>query len=182
MCARNHAATLPYVFGQLEQLDYPKQRITVDVYTDNNADTTGEWLTAYAQVARKYYNDVRVNWRRDDDKLDDAGRPFVWSERRYRALVAHKQSCLTSARNAHATYVLYLDADVFVTHPYLLQHLMHERKAIIAPVLSEPFSNYRYACGCGCKLMAHILQQLLGRRRCGRLLCAHRTIRADCAS
>ena len=139
--ARNHLATLPYFFGQLEQLDYAKERITLDIRTDHNSDATGEWLSDYAQRARAFYAAVHFDWDEvveDGDRLDST--PFAWNKNRYMTIVAAKEACRHRGRNAD--YLLYLDVDVFLTDSKTLQKLIAAHAPVIAPVLRDPFSNY----------------------------------------
>lgn len=37
---QNHAHALPYFFGLLENLDYPKDQILIDIYMETHTDTT----------------------------------------------------------------------------------------------------------------------------------------------
>ena len=53
--ARNKAHTLPYFLGQVEELEYPKDRIILFIRTDHNVDGTKDVLDQWVASVKSLY-------------------------------------------------------------------------------------------------------------------------------
>uniref|UniRef100_A0A0R3RHK0 Glycosyltransferase 25 family member n=1 Tax=Elaeophora elaphi TaxID=1147741 RepID=A0A0R3RHK0_9BILA len=116
---QNHAHALPYFFGLLENLDYPKDQILLDVYVGTHIDATLLKTKQWINDAEKYYRSIFL--------VDDAKN---WQE-----------EALMKARNSKAKYVLYLKGDHLLTDHRILQTLMRKKKLTIAPLLFAPYGD-----------------------------------------
>ncbi|VDK77176.1 unnamed protein product [Onchocerca ochengi] len=116
---QNHAHALPYFFGLLENLDYPKDQILIDIYMEAHIDATLSETKQWSDDARKYYRSIFLN---TDTKN--------WQE-----------EALMKARNSKAKYILYLKGDHLLTDHRILQTLMRKKKLAIAPLLFAPFGD-----------------------------------------
>ncbi|MCP9259514.1 Serine/threonine-protein kinase [Dirofilaria immitis] len=83
---QNHAHALPYFFGLLENLDYPKDQILIDIYIETHIDATLSKTKQWVNDARKYYRSI-----------------FLTTDMRN-----YQEEALMKARNSKAKYVLYL--------------------------------------------------------------------------
>ncbi|VDK86283.1 unnamed protein product [Litomosoides sigmodontis] len=116
---QNHAHALPYFFGLLENLDYPKDQILMDIYMVTHIDATLSITKQWISDAEKYYRSISLT--------DDAEN---WQE-----------EALMKARNSKAKYVFYLKGDHLLTDHRILQTLMSKKKLAIAPLLFAPFGD-----------------------------------------
>ncbi|KAL4002017.1 Glycosyltransferase 25 (LPS biosynthesis protein) family protein [Acanthocheilonema viteae] len=116
---QNHAHALPYFFGLLENLDYPKDQILIDIYLETHIDATLSKIKQWINDAKKHYRSIFFT---DDMKN--------WHE-----------EALMKARSSRAKYVLYLKGDHLLTDHRILQRLMQKKKLAIAPLLFAPFGD-----------------------------------------
>jgi len=133
--ARNAAHLLPNWLGYIENLDYPKNRISVWIRSDHNEDNTTKILQEWSQNVKHLYHRVLLNVSNTPSHYDDAGGPGVWSESRYRHMMYLRQRALDSARKQWADYIFFVDCDNFLVNPNTLRLLMEEKKTVIAPLI-----------------------------------------------
>ncbi|KAK6100611.1 Glycosyltransferase 25 (LPS biosynthesis protein) family protein [Brugia pahangi] len=115
----NHAHALPYFFGLIENFDYPKDQILIDIYVGAHIDATFSKTKQWANDAKKHYRSIFLT--------DDAKN---WQE-----------EALVKARSSQAKYVLYLKGDHLLTEHRILQTLMRKKKLAIAPLLFAPYGD-----------------------------------------
>ncbi|VDN02504.1 unnamed protein product [Thelazia callipaeda] len=116
---RDHMHVLPYFFGLLENLDYPKDQILIDIYVGKHTDATLSETKLWTDNARIYYKSVSLN-----------SNPENWQE-----------EALTKARSSKAKYLLFLRGDHLLTDSKILQKLMQKKKLAIAPCLFALFDD-----------------------------------------
>lgn len=145
--ARNAAHSLPYYFGALERLNYPKDRVSIWAATDHNSDNTTAVLKEWLTVMQKYYH--YVEWRPMDQPISYAGEfgPKHWPNSRYEYVMKLKQAALNFARKRWADYILYADTDNILTNPETLNLLIAENKSVIAPMLDSQGAYSNFWCG-----------------------------------
>lgn len=143
LLARNALLALPYTLGQLEQQDYDKSRMALDLRTDHNVDDTGAWLERYASRARSHYRRVALMHGHDGNYEDELENDGTWSAQHWRQVNEHRLDCMTAAQDGSYDYVLMLDAYAFLVDAHTIRALVAAERAIVAPLLVDAFSNYR---------------------------------------
>lgn len=133
--ARNAAHLLPNWLGYIENLDYPKSRISVWIRSDHNEDNTSKILQEWGQNVKGLYHRVLVNVTSTPTKYEDASSPGEWSDSRYRQMIHLRQRALDVARKQWADYLFFVDCDNFIVNPKTLRLLMEEKKTVISPLI-----------------------------------------------
>ncbi|XP_076315609.1 procollagen galactosyltransferase 2 [Tachypleus tridentatus] len=145
--ARNKAHTLPYFFGQLENLNYPKSRIILWIRTDHNLDESSSVIKAWVTKVKKNYHKVDlVVDDTYDSYLDEKG-IFDWSPIHFDHIMNLRENALEVARNLWADYIFMVDCDVFLTNENTLIRLLEQKKTVIAPMLESLGSYSNFWCG-----------------------------------
>jgi len=92
--ARNKAHTLPYFLGHLEDLDYPKDRLSLFIRTDHNQDETASILDSWVDHVAVFYHMVNYNKEDAAEGYGNERGPFDWTEERYKNVISVKQEAL----------------------------------------------------------------------------------------
>eukprot|EP00079_Xenopus_tropicalis_P009604 XP_002933810.1 PREDICTED: procollagen galactosyltransferase 2 [Xenopus tropicalis] len=145
--ARNAAHTLPYFMDCIDKLDYPKSRIAIWAATDHNIDNTTAILREWLKSVQKLYH--YVEWRpmaEPQSYADELG-PKHWPASRFAHVMKLRQAALRTAKEKWSDYVLYIDADNFLTNPQTLNLMMKENKTIVAPMLESRTLYSNFWCG-----------------------------------
>ncbi|XP_029474376.1 procollagen galactosyltransferase 2 [Rhinatrema bivittatum] len=145
--ARNAAHTLPYFLDCLDQLDYPKSRLAIWAATDHNIDNTTALLREWLKNVQDLYH--FVEWRPMDEPWsypDEIG-PKHWPHSRFAHVMKLRQAALRTAREKWADYVLFVDADNFLTNRHTLNLMIAENKTIVAPMLESRGLYSNFWCG-----------------------------------
>lgn len=141
LLARNKAHVLPLALTRLGDLDYPKERVSLYVRSDHNADATldvlGDWLDAYGRD----YHSLNVSHGGGNDEVLLA-EPAKWTEERFRHVMRLKEEALEEARRIWADYVWFLDADAFITNSLTLEFLVGENDFVVAAPLLRSVGLY----------------------------------------
>lgn len=143
---RNKAHTLPYFLSLLENLSYRKDRIILHIRSDHNEDSTLEILRSWVDRvrAKHEYHHIITDFKEcGGDECSSL--PLVeWSQERFRHVINLRQDSLDTARFYLADFFLSVDADVFLTNPATLEHLISEDKLVVAPMLPSTglYSNF----------------------------------------
>ena len=138
--ARNVEHLLPTFFGYLEQQDYPKDRLSLWIYSDHNIDQTGQVLQEWAHGARREYHSVMLTVS-DQWSITDQSNPWEWSEQRLIHVATLRQSALDHALGMWADYILFLDTDVFLCDPGSLSDLVGAGVRAVAPYMTVGFEK-----------------------------------------
>ncbi|XP_030061213.1 procollagen galactosyltransferase 2 isoform X1 [Microcaecilia unicolor] len=145
--ARNAAHTLPYFLNCLDQLDYPKNRLAIWAATDHNIDNTTALLREWLKNIQNLYH--FVEWRPMEEPwsyLDEIG-PKHWTNSRFTHVMKLRQAALRTAREKWADYILFVDADNFLTNHQTLNLMIAENKTIVAPMLESRGLYSNFWCG-----------------------------------
>ncbi|EDO43389.1 predicted protein [Nematostella vectensis] len=138
--ARNAAHLLPNWLGCIENLDYPKDRISIWITSDHNEDNTTELLKEWANNAKHLYHRVTMNFTGSPSNYGDVLEASDWTDERYAHVAYLRQLALDTARYWWADYLFVVDCDNFLFNPITLRQLMHEEKTVVSPML-EVFGN-----------------------------------------
>ncbi|KAG8186802.1 hypothetical protein JTE90_020480 [Oedothorax gibbosus] len=142
---RNKGHTLPYFFGYLERLDYPKDRISLYIRSDHNTDNTLDVLKTWIEHNKDSYN--LVDYVLEEEAKEHKDDLFEWSVEHFKHLIKLKEDAMSAARKMWADYVLFIDADVFLVNNNTLKLLMLEEKTVVAPVIETLFAYSNFWCG-----------------------------------
>ncbi|XP_068617577.1 glycosyltransferase 25 family member [Battus philenor] len=142
---RNKAHTLPYFFSSLNNLDYPKDRIFIWIYSDYNQDNSIDLIKYWVGQYGSEYNAVYVTTNDTNGPLHvDEKKSTNWSPHHFRHVIYLREEALRFARRMWADYIFMIDADVFLTHPSTLKVLVNKDKLVVAPMLASEglYSNF----------------------------------------
>ncbi|XP_037031591.1 glycosyltransferase 25 family member isoform X1 [Bradysia coprophila] len=141
---RNKAHVLPYFFTYLEQLDYPKERITLWFRTDHNEDNTVQIIETWLQKVSNLYHNVNFKFQDVPKSRSTEKTATHWPAERHEHVIRLKEEGLNYARQAWADFVFFLDADVFLTEPQTLKVLIEKKLPIVSPMLLSDglYSNF----------------------------------------
>lgn len=141
---RNKEHSLPYFFGCLNRLNYPKERILLWFATDHNEDNSLEALRSWVAIYGQEYHEVVLKTDASEDKYPDQEEYKYWSPSHYEHVIELRQEALDYARYRWSDYLFMLDADVYLTEPNTLEFLVMKQEPIIAPMLHSQgmYSNF----------------------------------------
>ncbi|XP_078285634.1 procollagen galactosyltransferase 1-like [Rhinoraja longicauda] len=145
--ARNSAHGLPAFFGHIDELNYPKDRVSLWIATDHNVDNTTAVMREWLVNVQRFYHSIE--WRPLDEPKsypDETG-PKHWPDSRYEYLMRLRQAALKSARERWADYILFVDADNYLTNPNTLTLLIEENKTVVSPMLDSRSAYSNFWCG-----------------------------------
>ncbi|GAB6023776.1 hypothetical protein CHUAL_008529 [Chamberlinius hualienensis] len=148
LLARNKAHTLPYVLTQIQNLDYPKSRISLWVRSDHNVDKTVEVLQTWINDVQYLYHSVNFDYHKSPPfyHADENGL-YQWSENRFWHMIKLKEEAKETAIRMWADFIWYVDCDVLFTNNQTLNILMAQQKILIAPMLETLGAYSNYWCG-----------------------------------
>ncbi|KAL4717672.1 hypothetical protein ACJJTC_000821 [Scirpophaga incertulas] len=142
---RNQAHTLPYFLTCLHNLDYPKNRLYIWIYSDYNSDNSitilEHWLNKYGLE----YNGVMLIANETTPHLHpDETRSTHWSPGHFRHIIKLREQALNFTRHLWADYIFMLDADAFLTNNATLKLLVKKELQLSAPMLISDglYSNF----------------------------------------
>jgi hypothetical protein len=160
--AKDKAKILPYWLEQnLDNLDYPRDKVFLYFRTNNNNDDTAsilhQWIDDQpVRAANGYESDEHLyNWRDisiEDTDLDlplqDYG-VHEWNPTRFKALAQLRQEGINEAIHLGADFYYTCDVDNFVL-PKTLKSLVKHNQPVVAPLIRyalgkqehESYANY----------------------------------------
>ncbi|XP_055592223.1 glycosyltransferase 25 family member [Uranotaenia lowii] len=144
---RNKEHTLPYFFSYLEDLEYPKDRISLWIRSDHNEDRSIDITKAWLKRVSSQYHSVDFGYRSDVELRPDEKSITHWSEQRFADVIRLKEEALDRARTMWSDYVFFLDADVLLTNRKSLMKLVHLNLPIVAPMLQSEGLYSNFWCG-----------------------------------
>uniref|UniRef100_A0A2M4ARY6 Putative glycosyltransferase 25 family member n=1 Tax=Anopheles triannulatus TaxID=58253 RepID=A0A2M4ARY6_9DIPT len=145
---RNKEHTLPYFFTYLEELDYPKDRLSLWIRSDHNEDRSIEITKAWLKRTTALYHSVDFKYRTEPAGKRESEKTYThWTEDRFADVIRLKEEALQTARKMWADYVLFLDADAFLTNPGSLRALIDLKLPIVAPMLVSDGLYSNFWCG-----------------------------------
>ncbi|XP_014225568.1 glycosyltransferase 25 family member [Trichogramma pretiosum] len=142
--ARNKAHTLPYTLSFLESLNYPKDRISLWIQSDNNIDNTIKVLNTWIDEQGSSYHSINVTLDKKSKGFKNEEGIADWDSSRFEHIILLRERILDQARRMWADFVFMLDADVFLTNPDTLNLLISQEKLVVAPLLKSDgmYSNF----------------------------------------
>nr|XP_018908006.1 PREDICTED: glycosyltransferase 25 family member [Bemisia tabaci] len=142
---RNKAHTLPYFLTLLENLNYPKQRIKLWIRSDHNVDNSIEILDAWLSKVSSSYSSINTHFAPSPPtEFKDEEGPTHWSESRFTHIMRLREEALMYSRETWADYLLFIDCDVFLTYPDVIQDMVSKNYPLVSPVLQSSglYSNF----------------------------------------
>ncbi|XP_029491291.1 procollagen galactosyltransferase 1-like isoform X2 [Oncorhynchus nerka] len=147
LVCRNSEHSLPYFLGNIERLNFPKDRVAIWVATDHNVDNTTAILRDWLVKVQKLYHYVEWRPQEEPTEYQDADSPKQWTNLRYAHVMKLRQAALDSARDMWADYFMVVDCDNLLTNPNVLWKLIKEKKTIVAPMLESRAAYSNFWCG-----------------------------------
>ncbi|CAH0745873.1 unnamed protein product [Diatraea saccharalis] len=145
---RNKAHTLPYFLTCLHNLDYPKDRLYLWIYSDFNEDNTIEILEKWVKKHALEYNGIVLTTNSSSGALhSDEKQSTHWSPEHFRHVIKLREEALGFVRRLWADYIFMLDADVFLTNNETLKILVSKELPVVAPMLISDGLYSNYWCG-----------------------------------
>nr|XP_060630476.1 procollagen galactosyltransferase 2 [Anolis sagrei ordinatus] len=147
LLARNAAGSLPHFLGCLDRLRYPKARMAVWVATDHNVDNTTGILKEWLKNVQKLYHYVEWRPMEEPQSYPEEIGPKHWPNSRFAHVMKLRQAALRTAREKWSDYIMFIDADNFLTNPDVLNLMIAENKTIVAPMLESRNLYSNFWCG-----------------------------------
>ncbi|XP_053549831.1 procollagen galactosyltransferase 2 isoform X2 [Bombina bombina] len=129
-------------------MDY-KHKIPLQVRaaTDHNVDNTTAILREWLKNVQKSYHYVEWRPMAEPQSYPDEFGPKHWPASRFSHVMKLRQAALRTAREKWSDYILFIDADNFLTNPQTLNLLIQENKTIVAPMLESRTLYSNFWCG-----------------------------------
>ncbi|KAH9642350.1 hypothetical protein HF086_004882 [Spodoptera exigua] len=145
---RNKAHTLPFFLSCIRNLNYPKNRIYLWIYSDFNEDKSIEILEKWVDKYASLYNGVYLTTNSSSGRLHrDEKSSIHWSSDHFKHVISLREKALNFARKMWADYLFMIDADVFLTNPSTLSELVSKDLPITAPMLVSDGLYSNFWCG-----------------------------------
>jgi hypothetical protein len=143
--AKQKESCLPLFLQCIEALDYPKDRITLYVRTNNNTDDTENILRRWIERVGSLYAAVEFDAANVDRQVQRFG-VHEWNAERFSVLGRIRQISIQRAVDLGLGYYFVADVDNFV-RPETLRELVATRLPIVSPFLrvaaeGSYYSNY----------------------------------------
>ncbi|CAH0547323.1 unnamed protein product [Brassicogethes aeneus] len=143
---RNKAHTLPYFLTAIENLNYPKHRISLWIRSDHNVDNGIEILKIWIEVNKLNYHSIHTHFEEENYIFPEESGLGHWSIDRFKHVISLKENALSFARKNWADYFLTIDSDVFITNPETINYLIDKNFTVASPMLRSDglYSNFWY--------------------------------------
>ena len=117
MPVRNKAHVLPYTLALLEQVDYPKNRMSILIRSDHNEDTTERILNIWSKkwqnlIAKSHgsedvyhHLDIQIDGKAGIRHPGQDKSPVQWTQKRFEHIMKLREQGLAEARKAWADWV-----------------------------------------------------------------------------
>lgn len=128
ICAKDQAHVLPVFLNCIQNLDYDKKLITLDISSCKSSDQTEELLKKWVARHRSHYKEVFFNQEANEAPIAQL-----------------KNAAMKKTVDCHCDYYFSVDCGNFIA-PYTLKHLIASEKPLIAPMLrAVPFPKDAYS-------------------------------------
>ncbi|KAM3968461.1 chromosome associated protein D3 [Aphomia sociella] len=144
---RNKAHTLPYFLTCMYNLDYPKDRLYIWLYSDFNEDDSLKIIEKWAEKYATEYNGVYITTNSSRRLHPDEKTPTHWSKGRFKHVIQLREEGLQFAKKMWADYFFMVDADVFLVEPLTLKVLVSKNVTVAAPILMSDGLYSNFWCG-----------------------------------
>ena len=146
--AKQKAGQLAFFLRCIEALDYPADRITLYVRTNNNTDATAEMLEEWLANAGRRYAGVAFDRTDVPERVQDFAE-HEWNPLRFSVLGRIRQDSMQAALDHGCDFYFVADVDNFV-RPNTLRSLVSLDLPIVAPFLkctqtTSLYANYHEA-------------------------------------
>ncbi|XP_076272943.1 glycosyltransferase 25 family member isoform X1 [Rhynchophorus ferrugineus] len=141
---RNKGHGLPYFLTYLEELNYPKHRMSLWIRSDHNVDNSIDILKVWIESVKDQYHSIHTEFETMDTKFPDEKGIADWTDDRFTHVMNQREAGLMYGRKIWADYLLSIDADVFLTNPETLNYLISKRLMVVSPMLQSNglYSNF----------------------------------------
>ncbi|XP_047134313.1 procollagen galactosyltransferase 2 isoform X1 [Hydra vulgaris] len=133
--SRNEEHILPTFLAYIEQLNYPKNRITILIQTDHNEDRTFNVLSEWSRNVKSLYHDIYILHEAFPITYNDSLTANQWTTSRFLNLLKLRQNALDKARRVWSDYILFVDTDNFLMNKETLNILIATQQVIVSPML-----------------------------------------------
>ncbi len=141
--AHNKEHALPIYLKCIESLDYPKERISLYIRTNNNNDQTTQILEDWVMANKDRYHSSHFDPNDIEGAPREHGR-MEWTIQRFKILGAIRQESVTYAKQINADYYFVVDCDNFLA-PSTLKALVNLQLPVVAPFLRVGMSTKYYS-------------------------------------
>ncbi|XP_046657992.1 glycosyltransferase 25 family member-like [Daphnia pulicaria] len=149
LLVRNKAHTLPYFLKLFEELDYPKNRLTLWIKSDQNQDQSLEIMNKWVSSVEKSYHHIYHELTTTSPSAVDDKIPTNWTEERFKHIINLREEALDKGRELWADFVWFVDCDVFLTNNQTLKIMVNTNYPVVAPMLDTLSLYSNYWCGMG---------------------------------
>ena len=141
---RNKAHSLPYFLGALERLEYPKDRIALDMVLDHCIDESQAIVEKWLARVQDQYLQLKYKATTQPPAYANAANDLDWADDRMNHLISLKMAAMRSAETMGADYVFFLDADAILMDQNIVKYLVSLKLPIVAPMLNttDSYSNF----------------------------------------
>ncbi|XP_026761081.2 glycosyltransferase 25 family member [Galleria mellonella] len=144
---RNKGHTLPYFLTCLYNLDYPKDRLYLWMYSDYNEDDSIKIIEKWAEKYASEYNGVYITTNSSGRLHPDEKSATHWSKGRFKHIIRLREESLDFAKKMWADYLFMVDADVFLTEKSTLKALVSKNMTVVSPMLKSDGLYSNFWCG-----------------------------------
>lgn len=147
LLVRNKKHSLPYLLGILENLHYPKNKISFFIRSDHNVDGSNEMLRVWVSQAESDYAEIDFLLDDENQWYDEEAVVRDWVEERFHHIIDLRQEALEFARKRRKDFIFFIDADnlPIPNNGTLFQLLMNHGKTLVAPLMKAVI--YRFSGG-----------------------------------
>ncbi|VDI31941.1 collagen beta-1,O-galactosyltransferase [Mytilus galloprovincialis] len=138
---RNKAHVLPWFFGHLENLNYPKNRISLWIRSDHNVDDSNRILRDWLAAVEDQYHFVNLRIDTNTQGFEEETGPCDWTDERFAHVIDLRHQALEAARENWSDYLFMLDADVILENKETLSLLVQADKIIVGPMLNASYGQ-----------------------------------------
>jgi glycosyltransferase involved in cell wall biosynthesis len=134
---KNTKKHLSRYFELIDQLDYPRELLSIAILEGDSHDGTWPELINQSSSRRHLYASVKID--KYDTGLKINGQRWA-TEIQYerRSNLAHIRNLLLSRNIGHQDWVLWIDADLFDYPADLIQRLLSSNKQVVVPLCTKP--------------------------------------------
>lgn len=143
---RNKAHVLPHFLALIENLDYPKDRISIYVRTDHNEDSSAKIIRTWTDklVEEGLYHSVNATIETSELRFPDEENAVHVSDMRIDHMIDIKEEALNVARRQWSDFIWFVDCDAMITYNQTLKHMVQLGHTVSAPMLKAVglYSNF----------------------------------------
>ena len=141
--AKQKEGCLPLYLKCIENLDYPKDKISLYVRTNNNTDGTEVILRSWVERVGSLYANVEFDASDVEQKVERFG-VHEWNSERFSVLGRIRQISLNKTIELGCEYYFVADIDNFI-RPATLRELVSVQLPIVAPFLRAAMAGVYYS-------------------------------------